>query len=159
MTTGPISTTAAVSPLEPHLGFVCWQVPALASPWALLDTAGDSQMRRGVTEPERFSAHLLSTSVQPGAGDTVSQEASARVAAADPREVVLSGCSPRASFASVLLTVTWAVPASSCVAVMPATWRMRPRLPHCGQNHATTPSGTRCRPQADLKPSTPGCMD
>lgn len=101
MTTLPVST-AAVSPLESHLGFIRSQFPALDSPWAFFDNAGGSQVLRGVAE--RVSAYLLSTSVQLGASYAVSQEASARVAAgvqaaaqfihaADPREVVLGGSS------------------------------------------------------------------
>ncbi|GGL78796.1 hypothetical protein GCM10010840_15800 [Deinococcus aerolatus] len=78
MTTVSVST-ATVSPLGPHLGFIRSQFPALDSPRAFLDNAGGSPVLRGVAE--RVSAYLLSTSVQPGATDAVSQEASARVAA------------------------------------------------------------------------------
>lgn len=102
MTTLPVSTPSSVSPLEPHLGFIRSQFPALDSPWAFFDNAGGSQVLRGVAE--RVSAYLLSTSVQLGASYAVSQEASARVEAgvqaaarfihaADPREVVLGGSS------------------------------------------------------------------
>ncbi|GAA4003858.1 cysteine desulfurase-like protein [Deinococcus rubellus] len=102
MTTLPISTSPAVSPLEAHLDFIRAQFPALDSPWAFFDNAGGSQVLRGVAE--RVSDYLLSTSVQLGASYAVSQEASARVAAgvaaaahyihaADSREIILGGSS------------------------------------------------------------------
>ncbi len=102
MSTLPVSTFSTVSPLEPHLGFIRSQFPALDSPWAFFDNAGGSQVLRGVAD--RVSAYLLGTSVQLGASYAVSQEASARVEAgvhaaarfihaADPREVVLGGSS------------------------------------------------------------------
>ncbi|AZI45031.1 cysteine desulfurase-like protein (plasmid) [Deinococcus psychrotolerans] len=102
MTTLPVPVSPTVSPLEPHLGFIRSQFPALDSPWAFFDNAGGSQVLRGVAE--RVSEYLTGTSVQLGASYAVSQEASARVAAgvqaaahfvnaADPREVVLGGSS------------------------------------------------------------------